>query len=177
MSRSIQLRSRSAADTAAIASAIAGVLQPGDVVVLDGGLGAGKTTFVQSAVRALGSDAAVTSPTFAIVQHYGGGAVPIAHVDAYRLEGAQELHDTGFDELLDGDTVVFVEWGARVRSSLPGDRVTLTLAMVLESGAPADDRTVTVETSGESWAARAPALDAALAPYRDAQRSDDAGGR
>ncbi len=161
----IRLLSRSADETRAIATSIAAVLVPGDVVVLDGGLGAGKTAFVQGAVAALGSDDPVTSPTFAIVQEYGGSPTAIAHVDAYRLEHVQELHDIGFDELLDGSTVVFVEWGERVRSLLPHDRITVTLTMRLDPGAPADERVVTVEHAGESWSARAAALRATLAPY------------
>jgi tRNA threonylcarbamoyladenosine biosynthesis protein TsaE len=161
----IRLSSSSADDTRAIAAAIAGVLEPGDVVVLDGGLGAGKTTFVQGAVAGLGSAAAVTSPTFAIVQQYRGGPTEIAHVDAYRLDRVQELHDIGFDELLDGTTIVFVEWGERVRAMLPDDRVTVTLTMAYERGAPADARTLVVEHLGESWSPRAAALHAALSRY------------
>ncbi|HEY3834497.1 MAG TPA: tRNA (adenosine(37)-N6)-threonylcarbamoyltransferase complex ATPase subunit type 1 TsaE [Acidimicrobiia bacterium] len=161
----IRLSSGSADDTRAIAAGIAGVLQPGDVVVLDGGLGVGKTTFVQGAVAALGNAAVVTSPTFAIVQQYGGGPTEIAHVDAYRLDRVQELHDIGFDELLDGNTIVFVEWGERVRAMLPDDRVTVTLTMAYEQGAPADDRTLVVEHLGDSWLARAPELRAALSRY------------
>ena len=121
------------------------------MVVLDGGLGVGKTTFVQGAVAALGTAAAVTSPTFAIVQQYGGGPTAIAHVDAYRLDRVQELHDIGFDELLDGTTIVFVEWGERVLSMLPDDRVTVTLAMDFERDAAADARTLMVEPRGDSW--------------------------
>ena len=159
------LRSESADDTRAIAAAIAGVLEPGDLVVLDGGLGTGKTTFVQGAVQALGSGAAVTSPTFAIVQYYGGAPMPIAHVDAYRLDGAQELHDIGFDDLLDGTTIVFVEWGARVRTLLPEERLTVTLEMQLDSSSPPDERFMRVEPRGDGWAARGDALQRAVARF------------
>ncbi len=162
------LRSHSAGGTGAIAAAIASLLQPGDVVVLDGGLGVGKTTFVQHAVRALGSDDAVTSPTFAIVQEYRGGPMGIAHVDAYRLDRVQELHDVGFDELLDGETIVFVEWGERVGPLLPDERLTVTFTMPYEPDVPADERTIAVEHRGASWAARAGALDQALHPYQPA---------
>ena len=159
------LRSESADETRAIAAAIAGVLAPGDVVVLDGGLGAGKTTFVQGAVHALGSDAAVTSPTFAIVQHYAGGPAPIAHVDAYRLDRVQELHDIGFDELLDGTTIVFVEWGDRVGTLLPDDRLTVTLEMQLDPHSPPDERAVRVEPRGDAWSVRDDSLRSAVASF------------
>jgi tRNA threonylcarbamoyladenosine biosynthesis protein TsaE len=163
----IRLCSESPAQTHAIATALAGVLLPGDVVVLAGDLGAGKTTFVQGAAHALGSDDVVTSPTFAIVQEYavgdGAGARRIAHVDAYRLQRVQELHDIGFDELLDGSTIVFVEWGDRVVSVLPDDRLTVTFALDFDS-AP-DTRTLTVAPLGDTWSARATALQHALAPF------------
>jgi tRNA threonylcarbamoyladenosine biosynthesis protein TsaE len=162
----IRLQSGSADETRAIAAAIATVLRPGDVVVLDGGLGVGKTTFVQAAVRVLGCDAPVTSPTFAIVQHYTGGPIPIAHADAYRLERVQELHDIGFDELLDGETIVFVEWGDRVRPVLPDARLTVTFAMPLDAGAPPDERALTVEPLGDEWSARVDSLRRALGGSR-----------
>jgi tRNA threonylcarbamoyladenosine biosynthesis protein TsaE len=158
----MQVHSASPAETRAIATAIAQSLQPGDVVVLAGDLGAGKTTFVQGAALALGSDDAVTSPTFAIVQEYTG-ATRIAHVDAYRLGRVQELHDIGFDELLDGSTIVFIEWGDRVASLLPSDYLVVTLALDLD--ASAEERDVTVEFVGERWAARGAALQGALAPF------------
>ena len=170
----IRLHSGSAADTGAIAAAIAGVLAPGDVVVLDGGLGVGKTTFVKRAVEALGSDAAVTSPTFAIVQEYGGAPMPIAHVDAYRLDRVQELHDIGFDELFDGDSIVFVEWGERVRELLPDERLTVTFAMVFEPDSPGDERSIVVEPEGAGWSAREPALRRRLAGAGD-EAGDEAG--
>lgn len=163
----MRLRSASSADTRAIAAALAGVLAPGDVVVLAGDLGAGKTTFVQGAAPALGSDDVVTSPTFAIVQEYaageGPGATRIAHVDAYRLQRVQELHDIGFDELLDGSTIVFVEWGDRVASVLPDDVLTVTFA--IDFDAAPDARLLTVAWSGDTWRKRANALERTLAPF------------
>jgi tRNA threonylcarbamoyladenosine biosynthesis protein TsaE len=163
--RQLELQSASADETRAIAAALASLLEPGDVVVLAGELGGGKTTFVQGAARALGTTARVTSPTFTIVQEYDG-ATPIVHVDLYRLDHVQELHDIGFDELVDAPEpdrrVVFVEWGDRAANLLPADSVVVRL-----DGAPrdADARDVTVELRGPAWARRVDAVIATLQPW------------
>ena len=87
-------------------------LQPGDVVLLSGELGAGKTTFVRGVARGAGSEAWVSSPTFQLVRVYPG-RVQLAHVDLYRIENPAELADLGLDELAQQGAVV-VEWGERV---------------------------------------------------------------
>ena len=87
-------------------------LRPGDVVLLKGDLGAGKTTFVRGVARGTGSSALVASPTFQLVRIYPG-RVKLAHVDLYRLEDLSELRDLGLDELA-GDGAVVVEWGDRL---------------------------------------------------------------
>ncbi len=104
----------SEAATLAFARSLAGVLQGGDVVGLEGGLGAGKTTFARGAVHGLGvsEETAVTSPTFALLHQYEG-RMPIGHADLYRLDKEFELEELGLDELLDGGSVLFVEWGRK----------------------------------------------------------------
>jgi tRNA threonylcarbamoyladenosine biosynthesis protein TsaE len=87
-------------------------LRKGDLVLLKGELGAGKTTFVRGVARGTGSDAPVASPTFQLVRVYPG-RVQLAHVDLYRLEKADELRDLGLDELLEAGAAV-VEWGERL---------------------------------------------------------------
>jgi len=87
-------------------------LRRGDLVLLKGELGAGKTTFVRGVARGTGSSAPVASPTFQLVRVYPG-RVQLAHVDLYRLEKADEVRDIGLDELLDAGAVV-VEWGERL---------------------------------------------------------------
>ena len=140
------------------------MLRPGDLVVLTGELGAGKTTFVKGVARALGVREHVTSPTFTIVQEYDG-AVPVAHVDVYRLERVQELHDLGFEELLEG-RVVLVEWGEMIAPLLPRDRVEVRLSMMDDS----DTRAVEIAACGPGWAARRAALDACARPTVGARR-------
>ena len=102
--------------------------------MLIGDLGAGKTTFAQGIARGLGVAGPVTSPTFTLVQQYAG-RLPVAHVDVYRLDRIQELHDLGFEELVDGPGVTVIEWGDRVRQLLPPDRVVVRI-----EPADADDR-------------------------------------
>ena len=95
-------------------------LRSGDLLLLEGELGAGKTTFVRGLVRGAGSSAHVASPTFQLVRLYPG-RVQLAHVDLYRLSSNAELVDLGMDELLDEGAVV-VEWGDRLQATLPGRR-------------------------------------------------------
>jgi tRNA threonylcarbamoyladenosine biosynthesis protein TsaE len=98
--------------TESAAARLAGRLRPGDVVLVSGELGSGKTTFVRGAARALGVTEAVTSPTFTIGRRYAGN-VPVAHVDLYRLEGLQGEDPALLADYLAPDTVAFVEWPER----------------------------------------------------------------
>ena len=108
----------SAAETVALGREIAGRLGPGDVVALSGDLGAGKTHLAKGVAAGLGLDpAAVTSPTFAIVQEHGDGA--LLHLDLYRLESDDQAMRLGLVDLLDGDAVAMVEWPERAADWLP----------------------------------------------------------
>jgi tRNA threonylcarbamoyladenosine biosynthesis protein TsaE len=120
------VRTASAIATRAVGAAIASCVVPGDVVVLTGDLGSGKTTLAQGIAAALGVSEPVVSPTFALVREYEG-RVPVAHVDVYRLERIQELHDVGIEEIFDGTRVVIVEWGELVAPILPVDRAVVRL--------------------------------------------------
>ena len=117
--------------------------------MLVGDLGAGKTTFAQGIARGLGVDGPVTSPTFTFVQEYDG-RLPVAHVDVYRLERIQELHDLGFEELIDGPGVTIIEWGdASGRCFRP------SASSSASSPADADDaRALTFEFEGARLARR-----------------------
>jgi len=110
----MELELESEADTLALARSLAAALEGGDVIGLEGGLGAGKTTFTRGAVHGLGvsEETAVTSPTFALLHQYQG-RLPIAHADFYRLAEEVELEELGVDELLEEGAVLFVEWGRK----------------------------------------------------------------
>ncbi len=99
----------SAAETEAIGAEVAAMLSPGDVVLVQGELGSGKTTFVRGACRVFGVTATVTSPTFTIGQIYPG-PVPVAHLDLYRLAGLESEEPGWLADYLRPDTVAFVEW-------------------------------------------------------------------
>jgi tRNA threonylcarbamoyladenosine biosynthesis protein TsaE len=153
----IVTRTRGAGETLALAERVGGLLRGGDVLALSGELGAGKTVFAKGVARALGVRDAVVSPTFTVVREYPG-TLRFVHVDVYRLDRVQELHDVGWDDALDGDSVALVEWGDRVGALLPVDR----LEVRIEPGDDDDDRTVTFVPTGPTWAARADALAAVV---------------
>ena len=124
----------SPAETEAEGERLGGLLRQGDLLLLKGDLGAGKTTFVRGVARGAGSSAHVASPTFQLVRVYPG-RLQLAHVDLYRVEAGDQLADLGLDELLDQGAVV-VEWGDRLEAAeatllsiehLGGDRRRLRL--------------------------------------------------
>lgn len=118
MRNGIQVTTQSPDETRIVGAALAPTLLPGDVISLSGDLGAGKTVFVQGLATALGVDSAVTSPTFTIVHEYEG-RYPIIHMDVYRLDSFQEVLDLGFEELLDPQAILLVEWGEAVTPLFP----------------------------------------------------------
>lgn len=152
----IRVRSTSPQHTARLAAAVAGLVAAGDVVVLAGEMGAGKTAFAQGVGRAMGVHEPITSPTFALLHSYAGRDLALYHADVYRLETRNELADLGLGELDDG--VVVVEWGDVVAPVL-GDHLAVTLL-----ADPADDgaRQVTIEAVGRAWATRWDALEQAV---------------
>lgn len=116
----MRLTSRSESETEQAGARLAGTLQAGDVLLLHGDLGTGKTALVRGLARGLGADPdAVSSPTFTIVQSYRGRALTLVHADLYRLAPA-EVDDVALDDLLQGDAVLAVEWAERWTSPPPG---------------------------------------------------------
>lgn len=130
------------AATAALAEAVARQLRGGDVILLSGGLGAGKTSFARALIRALGHDGEVPSPTFSLVQPYDELVPPLVHADLYRVEHAGELAELGLDSLAD-EAVLVVEWPERAGDCAWPQALRLTLEILdaerraLTAGVPA----------------------------------------
>jgi tRNA threonylcarbamoyladenosine biosynthesis protein TsaE len=156
----IACRTKSVDDTKALAAEIAPLLQPADLLVLAGDLGAGKTAFTQGLARGLGVADPVTSPAFVLVRSYAG-RLPLVHVDVYRLDHVQELVDLGVPELLDEDGVTVVEWGDVVTSALPPE----FLEVRLDHGEVDDERGLRLTPVGPAWAPRLTALRQVLGPW------------
>jgi tRNA threonylcarbamoyladenosine biosynthesis protein TsaE len=125
-----------------VGAALAATLRPGDIVLLEGEMGAGKTTFVRGAARALGFDGPVTSPTFTIGRHYESGRVPIAHLDLHRLPGLADEDPALLDDYLMPDTIAFIEWPAIAEPQL--ERIAARVKLEHAGG---DTRRITVVAS------------------------------
>ncbi|MBS1880661.1 MAG: tRNA (adenosine(37)-N6)-threonylcarbamoyltransferase complex ATPase subunit type 1 TsaE [Actinobacteria bacterium] len=123
-----RVESASAAETEALGARIAERLGPGDVVLVSGEVGAGKTTLIRGACRALGVTDPVTSPTFTIGQRYGGGRLPVSHLDLYRLAGLEGEDPALLEDYLRADSVAFVEWPAAGAEGLGQPTFTVRLA-------------------------------------------------
>jgi tRNA threonylcarbamoyladenosine biosynthesis protein TsaE len=135
MEDSLQLELRTRRDTRLLGRALAEVLAPADLVVLEGDLAAGKTFLVRAIARGLGvpTSVPVTSPTFELV-HELEGRVPVLHVDLYRLQFAEQLVELGLGERIGGDAVVLVEWGERFAEALGGEGLWVFLMLPHNGG-------------------------------------------
>ena len=120
-------------ETERLGARLAVKLEPGAVIAFTGDLGAGKTAFTRGLARGLGITGRVTSPTFTIVNEYGGGRLPLFHFDLYRLEGAEDLFGIGWDDYLDRGGVCAVEWSERAEEALPPETVWVTLCRCPEN--------------------------------------------
>ena len=143
-----------AAATQALAARLAAVLRPGDLVLLEGDLGAGKTTLVQGLARGLGVGEAVTSPTFVLMNIYPTNAgFDLVHVDVYRLERLSEVVDLALPEMLDDGAVAVVEWGERAEAALPADHLHIRIDV-----GRGGERSITLDPRGALWPGRIGAL-------------------
>lgn len=157
----LQLCASSVADTHAIAAAIAGLSRPGDLVVLAGEMGAGKTAFAKGFGAALGVTEPITSPTFTLVHSYDAGRITLHHADIYRLSTHHEVADLALAELLEYDGIVLLEWGDVVAQSL-GDHLLVHLVADVDDE---DRRHIAVSGTGRSWAVRWDRLSSALEAF------------
>lgn len=160
MTERLVINSAGVADTAALAAALADRTAGGDLLVLTGDLGAGKTAFTKAYAAALGVTALVTSPTFTMANRYEGRLI-VNHLDAYRLDGLRDVHDLGLDELITDDAVTVIEWGDTIAPVLPGDRLEVALTIPADADRADDDRVITVSALGDSWRARLDGLQVA----------------
>ena len=119
--------SHSPAQTRDLGAALARQLLPGDVLILEGDLGAGKSELTRGIARGLGIEGPVASPSFTILNVYEAGRVPLYHFDWYRLSGADELYDMGLDEYLGGDGIAVVEWPSRCPEAVPDRHLLVTI--------------------------------------------------
>lgn len=118
-------------ETERLALQIATLLQPGDVLTLEGDLGAGKTTFTKALAKGLGIQRTVNSPTFTILKQYEDGRIPLNHMDVYRLADQEE--DLGWDELFYGESVTIIEWAHLIQDELPEERLDIQIERLSES--------------------------------------------
>lgn len=145
----ISVLSTSPAQTGALATTLAEAAEPGDVLVLVGDLGAGKTAFSKAYGKALGVAETMTSPTFTLAREYQG-RLTLHHLDVYRLEMMAEVLDLDLPDLLDSGGVVLIEWGDAILPMLPRDFLEVRFTF----GEGDDDRTIEFNPIGPRWCAR-----------------------
>ena len=131
---------KSAAETEELAAQIAEKLMPGTVIAFFGGMGMGKTAFTRGLARGLGLDSHVSSPTFAIVNDYGGNP-PLVHFDMYRVTSWDDLYTTGFYDYMDMGAILAVEWSENIENAIPENAVRITI----EQGSSDDERIITID--------------------------------
>lgn len=131
--------SHSPADTESFAETLAKSLSGGEVIAFSGNLGMGKTCFVRGLARGLGFEGEVTSPTFAIINEYLGGRLPLYHFDMYRVTGWDDLYSTGYFEYSESGGVLAVEWSENIEAALPDDAIRVEICAISEN-----DRKITV---------------------------------
>lgn len=123
----------SPAETRALGHRLAQLLLPGDVLLLWGDLGAGKSELTRGLADGLGISGPVSSPSFTILNVYEDGRVPLYHFDWYRLQSSEELYEMGMDEFLGGDGIAVVEWPGQCPDAIPEDCLSITITPVDET--------------------------------------------
>lgn len=149
--------SASQADTEHLGELVAPHLADGDVLILTGGLGVGKTHFTKGVARALGDTHPVTSPTFALMAVHDGGRIPLFHFDLYRLEHAFELEDTGIYDVLGYEGACLLEWGEQFQDELTDEYLSVRIERTGDS-----TRCIALEAHGSRAEELADAIDAGV---------------
>ncbi len=133
-------------ETEHLGDVIGTILEPGDLLYLDGDLGTGKTTLTKSIAKSRGiAPEAVTSPTFTLVHEYRANGIVLYHFDLYRLASSAELDNLGFDDYIDGSGIVVIEWASKAIDRLPGEAVSIEIV----AGSSPDDRLAQIRGYGD----------------------------
>jgi len=143
MEQTFTIQTKSPDETMSLATRLGSILQEGDVLTLEGDLGAGKTTFTKGLAKGLDVKRTVNSPTFTIVKEYKG-RLPLYHLDVYRLEDSDE--DIGFDEYFYGNGVSVIEWAHFIEEFLPPNRLDIQLSYL-----EGDDRSIKLMPKGDYY--------------------------
>jgi len=134
-----QFITRSPEETEQAAAEFAKLLRPGDVVAFTGGMGMGKTCFVRGLASVLAPESGVSSPTFSLVNEYGG-KIPLYHFDMYRVTSLDDLYSTGFFDYLGTDSILVIEWSENISDALPEHTIFVNIEQMGEY-----DRKITIE--------------------------------
>jgi len=163
---SVSLRDLDA--TERLGLSIASLLKPGDILLLTGELGAGKTTLVKSIAKGLGIDPGdVTSPTFTLIHEYQEGRIPFVHADLYRLGEGADILETGLEEYMEGGYAVAIEWAEYMHEEPAGPWLRIELRHASETA-----RNALLEAGGTGWKQRLDAVLRAFSTDTDSRRAD-----
>jgi len=141
------LQAKNEEETMAIAAQLAQLLEPKDVILLEGDLGAGKTTFTKGLAKGLGIETVIKSPTYTLIREYTKGRLPLYHMDVYRLEDVGG-DDLGFEEYLYGNGVSVIEWAKFIEEELPDAYLTIRL---VPTGEFFENREITFIPNGDRY--------------------------
>ena len=121
-------------ETAALGRELAAQVKPGDILLLEGDLGVGKTVFAKGFAEGLGITEPITSPTFTLIQEYEEGRLPLYHFDVYRIADEEEMYEIGYESYFFGQGVCLIEWASRIPGLLPDDCRTVQIQKDLKRG-------------------------------------------
>jgi len=144
----LEINTFSAGETVEAGLRLGRILKKSDVVCMTGDLGTGKTAFTNGIAAALGINGYITSPTFTIVNEYNA-AIPLYHFDVYRIADPEEMFEIGFDEYIDGDGIVVIEWAELIKEVLPKECIWVKISKDLSAGI--DTRIVNIQFIGNRY--------------------------
>lgn len=137
------VHSESADETFSLGRRLGSICQPGDIILLNGELGVGKTVFSKGFAEGLGIEEPISSPTFTLIQIYEGGRLPLYHFDVYRIADVWEMDEIGYEDYFFGNGVCLIEWAVRIEELLPEKTISVTIEKDLEKGF--DYRRITIK--------------------------------